>query len=232
MKMSRKLFIVYIVAFVILTGCASGKGSLKINKNGSIDAEVMLQVNGQARLLLQSGMEERLERSFEDAGFSFTSDSSDQGITYIAKQHFDSVQEAQRTFKSQGGTGSSVSVDQVDGFLMNTYHLRGELDLGRVMEEAPNGIEIPEFLLHNILSQTDFQFEVTFPFNTVGENNADRKSESTLSWDIPLTEPTVIAADFQVPNMRNIALIGIGACIAAALILVIWQRNRRRRKEE
>ncbi|KGP72845.1 LppM family (lipo)protein [Pontibacillus yanchengensis] len=225
--MKRKV-LALLLAFslvAILTGCADGTAHVYVNKDGSMDVNVDFILPQQAQMVINESMENRMKEAFQEQGFSFEKQPSDEGLHYHAEQSL-TAEELQNHSNSEN---EFISLEEKDQFFTTTYTVDGEVNLAKSYESMLEDIDssLPIDLMNTVLNQFDLEFKLTLPMDVIEEHNATKKDGNTLTWDISLTEATPIYFKATVPNIKNIAMVGVGLIVI--LGLAIWLVRRKRR---
>ncbi|WP_160847381.1 LPXTG cell wall anchor domain-containing protein [Pontibacillus yanchengensis] len=224
----KRNWIALLLAFslvAILTGCADGTAHVYVNKDGSMDVNVDFVLPQQAQMVINKNMENRMKDAFQEQGFSFEKQSSDEGLHYHAEQSL-TAEELQNQIKSEN---DFISLEEKNQFFTTTYIVDGEVNVAKSYETMLEDIDnsLPIDVMNTVLNQFDLQFKLTLPMDVIEEHNATKKDGNTLTWDISLTEATPIYFKASVPNIKNIAIVGVGLLLIIG-IAIWWGRRRKK----
>lgn len=229
MKRQRLTFILLFLIIMMLTGCAKGAVGVTVNKNGSVDVSMNLQMDASIHKLMGKSLDKALDATVSDMGIQVHKNQTGDKTEYELLKSYASLQEMkeiQGDFK-----GIKMDVKETNKFFYTKYNISAQLNLTEYEPEILQSIrsfELPEKLSQFILNQLAFDFSLTLPIDVYGENNADNIEGNTLIWNISLTDPEPVRVEINAPNIKNICIV-VGSILLIVILVVIYLINRRRK---
>lgn len=215
------LLIMITAAPLLLSGCAKFNIHLTINKNGSVDSEIVMMAV--KKLLtndpsIESYFFDEKKELLKEQGFTIADLTNEKITGFRAVKKFVSVEE----FSSAGlnaalGLESQEPFKVEKNFFTATYYFNADIDLTNVFEAQGKTIA---------LFSPDLNFTVTLPVKPL-EHNATRITEDgrTLIWELSPTGSNKLQFTARAPNLTAVVIL---LALAVALMGVIMTALIRR----
>lgn len=223
----------------LLSACAQGSAHVTVHKNGTADLNLDFSVTDQTLSLLgQPDLMTNLADNLQKKGMKAEAYKRDgqAGLTASESVNLKNKQGSSLA-PEKLPDGITVQQESAKSFFYTKQHIIVTADMQQLISSSQGDMaqkltDIPELMKGLIQSQVQFKFLLTLPIKTP-DNNADELQDNgrTLAWNVKLFEPNRFEVSLNIPNIRNIAIVGIGGLvIAAALIgLAVKQLRKRRR---
>lgn len=237
----KKIISILIITFFI-TGCVKMNASMKINKNKSMDYELILAFDKSLIDQTNANFNEDSIKTAENNGFKVTEYNNDSMSGYKFIKHFNNIDSVSTTENIVG----SLDVDSNEkyiftvkkGFLKNTYKANltsNSTDLNGLdpsslnqTNDLNNNSTTDSLDINNIdyssMSNMDVKFEVTLPYKAVS-SNATYVNDKTLTWDLLTLKDKSIEFEFELYNYKNIIIVAVVLFIILILIVVILNKT-------
>jgi hypothetical protein len=221
-------FIGLILMIMILTSCAKGAAHITVNKNGSIDIGMNLQMDARIQNLVGEKLEKGLEPIMSDLGIEIKKNQSSEKTEYLLLKSYDSFQDIVATnldFK-----GIKIDMEETDRFFYTKYDIVAQVDskaYDTLMNQSMRTLELPQQLTRFLLRQFKFDFSFTLPIDTFGDHNADKSEGNTLTWNISLTDPEPIRMEIYAPKIKNISILIASVLLILLVGIIYWIRRRK-----
>lgn len=234
MKKYFKLLTILIL-MLFVTGCVKFNYSISINKDKSMDLEIILASD-------KKFIEDKNDLNFSNIDFDKLSENG-----YLVFAYNEDIYEGSRIVKSfkniddisnTNDNGLVINLKNVlngidntlfyvkKGFFKNTYigrfKITGSDEYSDILNSNSNSIDDDgmnelEDTMSELLKSLDFKFVINVPYKTLS-NNATSISENqkTLTWDLLQVKDENINFEFYLYNLNNIII-----CIAILLIIII-----------
>ncbi|WP_431802477.1 LppM family (lipo)protein [Halobacillus andaensis] len=227
--MNRKIIMVMAVLVLSITGCVKGDFAVKINKDGSgvntitvgVEESTLGQFGG------GDGLLEDTSADLETQGYTVESLDEEGYIGVRATKEFEDAGEMdfipETDTLDQEAVDTSAAEDDIDlnveeGFFSDTYHLEGTVDLSGTFDLG--GVE------EMIASQMDLTFTLGLPIKAA-DHNADEEDGRMLTWAINPTGSNDIMVEANVPNVRNIIIVGGLALLLIGAGVFLFLRKKK-----
>lgn len=237
----KKIISILIITFFI-TGCVKFNASMKINKNKSMDYELILAFDKSLIDQTNANINENSIKTAENNGFKVSEYNNDSMSGYKFIKHFNNIDSVSTTENIVG----SLDVDSNEkyiftvkkGFLKNTYKANltsNNTDLNGLdpsslnqINDLNNNSTTDSLDINNIdyssMSNMDVKFEVTLPYKAVS-SNATYVNDKTLTWDLLTLKDKSIEFEFELYNYKNIIIVAVVLFIILILIVVILNKT-------
>ncbi|WP_163651894.1 protein with hydrophobic anchor [Listeria sp. PSOL-1] len=216
--MKKYIISILVVCLAFVAGCANITNTVKVNKNGTADINFDVNFDGTAAFLADSIMNKAVPQ-FKDQGFKVKKVSSTE---YQFSRHIKQTTGGKNT--NQLAKEYGINYKETKGFFFDKVRLDGTVDMPKLLKQYSGDAAIP----NNILSQVNYTLVLDLPISGIGKNNADKVSGGKLTWKVPLTEKKPLFFEINVPNVKNIAIVG-GIVLILAVALIIWLVRRKRK---
>lgn len=242
--MKKMKYLLILVSIFILTGCVKMNANMKINKDKSMDYEIIIAmakdlVQGDTKVLTDEQKKQAKENGYELSDYS-----DDDMIGYKAVKHIKNIDNISTTKKIE----SNLDMDSEDkymftikkGFFKNTYKASLKTNSTNSLNNqlgdtnsSDNSNDEENINLDNdtdfsqYTKNMDFKFEVKLPYKAK-KNNATSVEDKgkTLSWNLFEVKDN-IEFEFEIYNLSNIYMtIGSAIIIIAAIVVFILKKNK------
>ncbi len=224
------------LALCCLSGCVMVKSHVTINADGSADVSYITGVDKSMMEMVkkQAGAKDDLfkepKEKFAQEGYKTEDYVEDKYIGIRAKKHLKNVADLAGALgtKALGDKGPdtkgydaiarSLKVDR--NFFTTTYTLDAAIDLSNG-KSAPAGMDA---MANNMFNMT---FALTLPVKPQS-TNATKLSDGgrTMEWQLNVGGKTELKAKAVVPNVLNMAIVGIPVVVIVLLLLGSLLRRR------
>ena len=253
MKKLKILSILLITIF--MTGCVKLNASMKINKDKSMDYEIIMAYDKTLAEKAESQFDEESIKEAEKNGFKATEYNDGTMIGYKFTKHIKNIDSVS---SNENVTGSlDVNADSKylftvkKGFLKNTYKAKliskstnlSDLDTNswnittsdntdneNIIDASNDSVDLTDSIDYSKMANMELKFEVTLPYNAL-TSNASTNNGKTLTWNLLTFKNDAIEFEFEMYNNTNILIIAIVLFIILIIIVLILNRTSKKKKE-
>jgi hypothetical protein len=221
-------FISLLLMIMILTSCAKGAAHVKVNKNGSINIGMNLQMDARIQSLVGDKLDKALEPTLSVLGIEIKKSQSGEKIEYQLLKSYDSFQDLAAT--NIDLKGIKIDMEETDNLLYTKYDIVAQVDskaYDTLMNQSIQTLDLPEKLTRFVLRKFKFDFSFTLPIDTFGDHNADKSEGSTLTWNISLTDPEPIRMEIYAPKIKIISIIATSVLLILLVGIIYWIKRRK-----
>ena len=232
----KKLFLLFSFLFltIALTGCAKGEVVMELSRFGSANIECKI-----VAMPLVASQLTSVKEDFSSDGFQVENINEDKMQGFIAKKHFNSLDELNNTkivrgfelnknrtqtdtAKSTEGESKQAAVIYKQGLLFDTVAVNTHLDLRANKKDETKE---SQWLVKNLLQQVNLRFVLKLP-TAADSSNATTSPDGgkTLVWDLILGEDNELSAQVTYLNPYKAGGLLIAALGAG---IIIWRKKRR-----
>lgn len=235
----KKILLLFSFLFltVALAGCAKGEVVMELSRFGSANIECKV-----VALPLVASQLTPVKEDFSNDGFLVENITEDKMQGFIAKKHFNSLDELNKTkivrgfelnksknktqgdlAKSAEGEGKTTAVVYKQGLLFDTVAVNTHLDLRANKKDETKE---SQWVVKNLLQQVSLRFVLKLP-TAADTSNATTSPDGgkTLVWDLVLGEDNELSAQVTYLNPYKAGGLLIAALGAG---LIFWRKKRRK----
>ena len=255
--MKKMKFLLVFVVTLFMTGCVKMNATMKINKDKSMDYEIIMAVDDS---LMQGSTSTVIdEKEMEEAkknGFTIEDYTEDSMKGYKMTKHIkniDSVSSKDSIESSiDAGSESEYLFTVKKGFFKNTYTAKLTSDstdsLNDYMSDDDTSLDDTsdddwsfddedettlddETDYSKYMSNFDMKFEVNLPYKAKSNNASEvTNGGKKLTWNLmELNDDKAIEFEFAIYNITNIAIVGGIALALIILIIIIVFKNKKKK---
>lgn len=243
--MKKAKYLLVLVSVLFLTGCVKMNANMKINKDKSMNYEVIIAMDKDLITGDNTVLSEDQKKQAKKNGYTISDYKVDNMVGYKVVKKIKNIDSISTTKKVE----SNLDVDSKDkymftvkkGFFKNTYkatlttnstdNLNSQMgnsndDDNKVAEDD----ESSDIDYSQYFSNMDFKFEVKLPYKAK-KNNATTVEDKgkTLSWNL-FEVKDKIEFEFEIYNLTNI-YITVGIAAVVIIIIVLFILKKRKTKE-
>lgn len=237
----KKLFLLFSFLFltIALTGCAKGEVVMELSRFGSANIECKI-----VAMPLVASQLTSVKEDFSSDGFQVENINEDKMQGFIAKKHFNSLDELNKTkivrgfelnknrtqtdtAKSTESESKKAAVIYKQGLLFDTVAVNTHLDLRANKKDETKE---SQWLVKNLLQQVNLRFVLKLP-TAADSSNATTSPDGgkTLVWDLILGEDNELSAQVTYLNPYKAGGLLIAALGAG---IIFWRKKRRNRTND
>jgi hypothetical protein len=223
----------------LLSSCAKGEAHVTVNRDGS--ADLAMRVNVPERITSELGggsaLLDSLNERMRKAGFQSQITHDGSNIAWISSRRFERSDwgsfDWNGRFPMDGITFSNSTKKR---WLYTTYRLEGAVDPSKMIPPSANPLtkrldSLSPFVKNLVLNQLKLDLKITLPLPPKSHNAAQTEdSGRTLLWHVSLARSNPFMLEITVPNVRHIVYTVIGVLIIAAALVIyaVFRRKKRR----
>lgn len=214
----KKIISILIITFFI-TGCVKMNASMKVNKNKSMDYEIILAFD---KSLVQNNNiisdEDITEAKNNGYIINEYNDDTKTGIK-VSKhiKNIDSVSTTKETITNLNEYKNIKFFTVKKGFVKNAYKAKFYINTNY---QDNTDLLITDNVGLDDYNNMEMKFEVTLPYKAIS-TNAQNVNDKTLSWDMTSFTENYIEFEFELYNYQNIIIIAVILFIVLIIIIVI-----------
>lgn len=226
------LLLVYLTLAIMLTGCMQGKIHLTVHKNGTADISIKFGTDP-AVASFSSNIKDPLNelyKSAKESGFSVKRFDSKDNLGMLAQKHYQKLSDLLNVDKN-AFLGKFIKSDSEftvnKGLFYDTYRLNSGINL-KSLRVDEKGSELEKSIQKAVLSQIRFDLFVTLPIEAK-DSNARKVLDNgkTYMWSLLPGKNNEIYLEAEVPNVRNMIIIGSTIVALFACLGFIYIRGKR-----
>lgn len=231
-----KILTIFMITLLI-TGCAKLDANMKINKDKSMDYEIIMAF--EQSIADQASFDEDSIKQAEKNGFTVTEYNENSMKGYKFVKHIKDID----SISTSDDINGSLDVDSDNkyiftvkkGIIKNRYIAKlttTNTDLSGLKSLQTNdSLNTTETIDYGSLSNMEAKFEVTLPYKAI-KNNAQNTNDKTLTWDLLTFKGDAIEFEFELYNYTNIIIIAIALFIILVIIVIILNKASKKTKDD
>lgn len=226
------LLLTILTLAITLTGCMQGKIHLTIRKNGTADISVKFGTDPAVASFSGNVTDplNELYKSAKKSGFSVKRFNSKDNHSMIAQKHYQKLSDLLNTDKN-AFLGKFIKSDSEftvnKGLFYDTYKLNSGVNL-KSLQVNEKGSVLEKSIQRAVLSQIRFDLLVTLPIKAK-DSNARKVLDNgkTYMWSLVPGKNNEIYLEAEVPNVRNMIIIGSIIAILLICLGFLYVRGKR-----
>ncbi|MHA0857833.1 hypothetical protein [Paenibacillus sp. CMAA1364] len=233
LKKSGSALIALILLITILSGCAKGAAGIKVNKDGSIDVSINLEMDARIERMVGKSLDQAIANMKSEVGVEISKKQSDEKTTYQLLKTYASYREIREMATDTNIKPIQIDLNETHKLLYTKYDISAQLQSTEYDSQILQGLQslnVSQTLSKLIIRQLAFDFSLTLPMDVYGDHNANLQDGNTLTWHISLADPQPIQVQIYAPNVKNIIILAISILIVAILVVVAVVRRRKNTK--
>lgn len=238
--MKKRFIFIFFILTIFLSGCVKLDLALKVNEDGSVDADYILAIDKSFYALMKAEGEdpfEEMETEWIMLEFDYEKYEDEKYTGFRAFQRYNNIK--QYSLFTTGATDSGAfTLDIEEGFFQKKYILEGSLEsindillegMNEELGDLGNLSEEEQMFMDMYFDALELSFIVELP-GKIGSNNADSVKNGKLQWEIDLDDAKKIHAESTVINFVPFIIIGAVAAVIILIIIFIVSKRRKKRR--